>query len=331
MKERNKMTAQLTVHGTSSRSHRIAAIDGPNKSNPGAHSKHIFGAMVLRALTLPLAIAAVATPAWAQRVQIEAVTFPSSDGKTELKGYIFKANNAPANAPAVVMMHGGAGAYSSRAAGEYSAATLTARHRAWGRLLARSGYVALMVDDFGPAGYPEGFKGAAYKSRPAVVDEVAYRPLHAYGALGFLQQRPDVDGRRVALLGWSNGGSATLAAMADDKPGDMPNTGFRIGVALYPDCDLKKRFAKDGYRPYSPVRVFVGTADKYVSAKLCEKLVADARKKGGDISLTTFKGATHSYDTPGKKRQSIKANADAKAATEADIVAFLAATLRPAQ
>ena len=90
-------------------------------------------------------------------------------------------------------------------------------------------------------------------------------------------------------------------------------------------------FAKDGYRPYNPVRVFIGTADEEVSPALCEKLVARAREKGGDIMLTTFKDATHSYDTPTRSRQSVKANAEAKAATEADILAFLAASLKPAE
>lgn len=286
---------------------------------------------MLRLLSLSLALTAIAAPAVAQKVQVEAVEFPSRDGKTEVKGYVFKAEDAPATAPAVVMMHGRSGAYSSLAKGEYDAATLSARHKAWGRLLARRGYVALMVDDFGPVGYPGGFKAGTYKDRPAVVDEVAYRPLHAYGALRYLQQRPDVDGTHVALLGWSNGGSATLAAMADDKPGDMRRIGFRVGVALYPGCGLKKRFAKDGYRPYNPVRVFIGTADEEVSPALCEKLVVRAREKGGDITLTTFKGATHSYDTPTRSRQSVKANVEAKAATETDILAFLAATLKPAE
>lgn len=286
---------------------------------------------MLRLLSLSLALTAVAAPAAAQKVHVEAVSFPSRDGRTEVKGYVFKADDTPATAPAVVMMHGRSGAYSSLAKGDYGAATLSARHKAWGRLLARSGYVALMVDDFGPVGYPGGFKAGTYKDRPAVVDEVAYRPLHAYGALRYLQQRSDVDGTHVALLGWSNGGSATLAAMADDKPGDMRRIGFRVGVALYPGCGLKKRFAKDGYRPYNPVRVFIGTADEEVSPALCEKLVARAREKGGDIMLTTFKGATHSYDTPTRSRQSVKANAEAKAATEADILAFLAASLKPAE
>jgi Dienelactone hydrolase and related enzymes len=284
-----------------------------------------------RALMLAVVLTATTAPATAQEVHVETVSFPSRDGKTEVKGYVFKAADAAAKAPAVVMMHGRSGAYSSRAQGEYGAATLSARHKAWGRLLARRGYVALMVDDFGPVGYPGGFKAGTYKDRPAVVDEVAHRPLHAYGALRYLQQRGDVDGTHVALLGWSNGGSATLAAMADDKPGDMRKIGFRAGVALYPGCGLKQRFAKGGYRPYNPVRVFIGTADEEISPALCEKLVARSRKMGGDIELTTFKGATHSYDTPTKRRQSVKANAEAKAATETDILVFLAATLKPAR
>jgi carboxymethylenebutenolidase len=286
---------------------------------------------MLRVLSLSFALTAIAAPAAAQKVHVEAVEFLSRDGTTEVKGYVFKADDAPATAPAVVMMHGRSGAYSSLAKGDYGAATLSARHKAWGRLLARSGYVALMVDDFGPVGYPGGFKAGTYKDRPAAVDEVARRPHHAYGALRYLQQRPDDDGSHVALLGWSNGGSATLAAMADDKPGDMRKIGFRVGVALYPGCGLKKRFAKDGYRPYNPVRVFIGTADEEVSPALCEKLVARSRDKGGDITLTSFKGATHSYDTPTRSRQSVKANAEAKAATESDILAFLAATLKPAE
>lgn len=214
----------------------------------------------MRLFTLAAAII-FAVPASAQPVAIEPVQFASRDGTTQVNGYVFRTANAPEHAPAVVMMHGRAGAYSARANGKYDAQTLSARHKAWGRLLARSGYIALMVDDFGPVGYPGGFKAGTYKDRPAAVDEVTNRPLHAYGALRYLQQRPDVDSGRIALLGWSNGGSATLAAMADDKPGDMRTIGFRAGVALYPGCGLKNRFAKRGYTPYAPVRVFIGGAD----------------------------------------------------------------------
>lgn len=270
----------------------------------------------------------VTAPAAAQEVKVEDVAFLSRDGKTQVKGYLFKPAGVPGKLPAVVMLHGRGGAYSSLAKDKYDASTLSSRHKAWGELLARNGYAALMVDDFGAVGYPAGFAAGTYKDRPDVVDEVNFRPLHAYGALRFLQSRPDMVPNRIALLGWSNGASTTLATMADDKPGDMRKIGFAAGVALYPGCGLKKRFEKDGYRPYHPVRVFMGTADEEVSPRLCQAFVERSKAGGNDIELRMFEGATHSYDTPTRSRQSVEANATAKAATEADVLAFLAAKLK---
>lgn len=284
----------------------------------------------MRHLLAPIALTTaivVAAPAAAQQVQIEEVKFLSRDGKTQVKGYLYKSANASGKLPAVVMLHGRGGAYSSLAKGKYDASTLSARHKMWGTLLAQNGYAALMVDDFGPMGYPDGFGRFTYQDRPAALNEVTMRPLHAYGALRYLQSRPDIVGNRVALLGWSNGGSATLAAMADDKPGDMRKIGFAIGIPVYPGCGLKNAFAK-GYKPYHPVRVFMGSGDEEVSPALCERFVSRSKAKGGDITIRMFKDATHSYDTPIKSRQSVPANAEAKAATETEILALLAERLK---
>lgn len=281
----------------------------------------------MRPLFVTVAIV-VAIPAAAQEVTVEEVSFLSRDGETQVKAYLFKPADAPGKLPAVVMLHGRGGAYSSLAKGKYDASTLSSRHKAWGELLAKNGYAALMVDDFGAVGYPAGFAAGTYKDRPDAVDEVDFRPLHAYGALRFLQSRADVMPNRIALLGWSNGASATLAAMADDKPGDMRRIGFAAGVALYPGCGLKRRFEKDGYKPYHPVRVFMGTADEEVSPRLCQTFVDRSKAGGNDIELRMFEGATHSYDTPTRSRQSVEANVTAKAATEADVLAFLAAKVK---
>src|SRR5882757_4450360 len=167
----------------------------------------------------------------------ERVTFPSHDGKTTLTGYLFLPQQRRARVPAVVMMHGRAGAYSSAAKGVYDAGTLSQRHRAWGELWAAQGYVALMVDGFGPRGYPAGFPRHSYDSRPEVLNEVTVRPLDAYGALAYLRARSEVDGARIGLQGWSNGGSATLAAMATPS-----GKGFVAALAFYPACGLKDAF-----------------------------------------------------------------------------------------
>ena len=79
------------------------------------------------------------------------VHFMSDDGKTKLTGYLWLPQ-ARGPHPAVVMMHGRHGAYSSLAHGVYDAHTLTKRHKMWGEFWAERGYVALHVDGFGPRG-----------------------------------------------------------------------------------------------------------------------------------------------------------------------------------
>ena len=241
----------------------------------------------------------------------ERVSFASADQKTTLVGYLFLPRTRQGRAPAVVMMHGRAGAYSSRANGVYDATTLSNRHKAWGELWAAQGYVALMVDGFGPRAHPAGFPRHSYDSRPEELNEVTVRPLDAYGALAWLRTRADVDGARIGLQGWSNGGSATLAAMAAGS-GFTPTSlqGFSAALSFYPACGLKNAFTA-GYRPYAPVRVFMGTADEEVSPKRCETFVASSREHNGDIAITLYPGATHGFDDPSTKRQEVEANAEA--------------------
>lgn len=262
----------------------------------------------------------------------ERVSFPSADGATMLTGYLFRPKTSPAaQAPAVVMMHGRGGVYSSLAKGNFSAATISRRHQEWGHIWAGQGYFALMVDGFGPRGYPKGFPRFSYDQRPKELDEVTVRPLDAYGALIFLRKRSDVARERIVLQGWSNGASAALAAMAaQEAPGLGPRTptnGFRAALAFYPACGLKGQFT-DGLQPYAPVRVYHGTADEEVSARRCEALVNLSRKRNADIQIVLYKDAVHGFDDPGRKRQSDVANAAAKADATAKALAFVADVMK---
>lgn len=262
----------------------------------------------------------------------ERVAFPSADGVTTLTGYLFRPQaQAAAPAPAVVMMHGRSGVYSSLANGRYSAATISRRHQEWGHLWVRNGYFALLVDSFGPRGYPQGFPRFSYDRRPKELDEVAVRPLDAYGALIFLRKRADVAREQIALQGWSNGASATLATMAmQQAPGLGRLTrenGFRAALAFYPACGLKGRFP-DGLMPYAPVRVFHGTADEEVSARRCQELVRLSRIHNADIEIALYPDAEHGFDDPGRKRQSKAANAAARTDATARALTFVAETAR---
>lgn len=250
----------------------------------------------------------------------ERVTFMSADGRTSLVGYVYKPTMpAGERVPAVVMMHGRAGAYSERAHGVFDATTLSLRHRAWGREWTEAGYIAILVDGFGPRGYPQGFPRFSYNDRPEELSETTVRPLDAYGALAYLRSRPDVIPDRIGLQGWSNGGSAAISTMSVEAPGIISPTaatGFRAALVFYPACGLKGQFDERPFHPYAPVLVFHGTADEEVSYKRCAALVEKSRENGGNVQIKLYNGATHSFDSPSRKRQRVDANA---AATDAAV------------
>jgi carboxymethylenebutenolidase len=239
----------------------------------------------------------------------ESVSFPSEDGATMLVGYLFKpAHSCPC--PAVVMMHGRGGAFSTRTSDVYDGGALSGRHREWATFWADRGYIGLHVDSFGPRGYPHGFAAGTYQARPPGLSELTIRPLDAYGAVRFLRSRPEVIPDRIGLHGWSNGGTAALAAMAGDAPGirdPTPATGFRAAVAFYPACGLGGRYAA-GYRPYAPVLVLVATHDEEVSPQRCEKFVAAGKAAGGAIEIVSYAGAQHAFDDPGPGKRGREAN-----------------------
>jgi carboxymethylenebutenolidase len=249
----------------------------------------------------------------------ETVRFKSLDGQTELVGYLFSPRHrSTRQIAAVVMMHGRAGPYSSAAHGRFDASTLSRRHQFWGDYWADRGYEALLVDGFGPRGYAEGFPIHSYTSRPEALNEVTVRPLDAYGALLYLRTRTEIDPRRVVLQGWSNGGSATIAALSDGVfatpqiagAGLSASNGFLGAIAFYPACTLHDRFTT-GYRPYAPLRLLSGDADEEVSTTRCAALTEASQRKGGDMAITIYPGATHGFDDPNGKRQKVEANARA--------------------
>jgi carboxymethylenebutenolidase len=238
-----------------------------------------------------------------------------------LTGFVYTPKDKRAErAPAVVMMHGRAGPYSTnvKKGGPYNAATLSKRHKMWGESWSALGYVAVLVDSFGPRGYPGGFGRHTINERPDAVNEVTVRPLDAYGALAYLRSRSDVAPDRIGLQGWSNGGSAALAAMAVDAQRLAGTGGFRAALVFYAGCGLRGHFDAQGYRPYATVLAFHGTADEETSPRLCRRFVERSRGLGGDITLTLYPGASHGFDDPGRQKVSANRNATADSRTSSE-------------
>src|ERR1035441_9372933 len=169
--------------------------------------------------------------------------------------YLFEPKGAAPHA-AIVLLHGRAGPYSSLAKGVYDATTLSQRHKQWGDFWAERGYYALLVDSFGPRGFPAGFAAGSYSDRPAEVSEQTVRPLDAYGALRYLRAQPGVIKDRIGVQGWSNGAMTVLATMSAQAPG-KPDSGFRAAIAEYPGCNMDS--LQGEYRPYAAILMFIAT------------------------------------------------------------------------
>lgn len=236
------------------------------------------------------------------------VAFDSADGRTRLTGYLFRpAGEGPF--PAIVLMHGRAGLYSTLPGSTPSLAGLSARHRYWARFWAGEGYVALLVDSFAPRGYPTGFGRGTYADRPPEVGEQTVRPLDADGAAAYLQARSDVLADRIGLLGWSNGAMATLTRIT--RPGGAGL--FRAAIALYPGCAAVEREAA---RPQVPLLLLVAGDDEEVSPERCTRWAAGAAAGAPGFAWQRFEGAAHNFD--GLALGSRASAADRAAATAAE-------------
>ena len=278
--------------------------------NEHASSPHRQGAWVLGMLVLMAGVPppnANSAPARG----VESVHFRSGDGHTELVGYLFQPAG-PGPHAAIVMLHGRGGPYSSLAAGTYNADTLSKRHKFWGEFWAGKGYVALLVDSFGPRGHWRGFPKNSYEGRPSEVSEQTTRPLDAYGALAYLRGRADIARDRIGLQGWSNGAMTALVTMSSQAPGvsnPSPETAFRAALAFYPGCGMAA--IQGSYVPYAPIQMFVGTADMEVSPKRCIAWEKSVRATGHSIDLLVYDGAEHDFDDPSPSRQRNEFNAAA--------------------
>ncbi|BEV16430.1 dienelactone hydrolase family protein [Herbaspirillum sp. DW155] len=256
----------------------------------------------------------------------QTVRFPSSDGKTTLTGYLYTPFGAGPH-PAVVLLHGRAGLYSSRVNASCTqigpaipspcdADTLTARHRAWAAYWIARGYVVLLVDSFGPRGVARGF-GRYTHGEPerAAVNELTVRPLDAEGALQWLAARSEVDVRRIMLQGWSNGASTALNVMqrqATRPAGEGPS--FAAALVFYPGCG-RQALLSSHPEIDKPMQVLLGSADEEVSPVTCQRVLRQAiriREAPAPV-VTLYAGATHDFDDPGRARQAVEANRIARA------------------
>jgi dienelactone hydrolase len=205
-------------------------------------------------------------------------------------GFLFEPD-APGIHPAIVMLHGCAGAYSK--SGE-----LNPRHEMWGEYLAQHGYLTLMLDSFSARGVAEVCTQRDAERRLNASDRVG----DIEAALAFLRARPDVDPKRIGLLGWSQGGSTVLLAVTKASGNDA---GFSAAVALYPGCSARAKNS-DEFHPRAPLLVLIGASDDWTPAEPCKVLTDAVAARGEPMQTIIYPGTYHDFDNPGLKKKIVR-------------------------
>jgi dienelactone hydrolase len=231
--------------------------------------------------------------------------------------------------PAIVQLHGCGG--------------LVPQSTRWARWFAERGYVALVVDSFGPRHVE-----ADCRSGP---DEppLTARFDDAFGALRFLQSQPYVQGDRIAAIGWSQGGVYAMAVIngpslerARTRGVELPAVGFAAAIGVYPGAcfSLVKELV------IRPLLVLIGAADDWTPAAGCAEMVNAMRARGADATIVVYPGAYHYFDVEGQKQEvlaevendlkpdghgaTVAYQAEAAADAHRRVEAFLARHLGPA-
>jgi dienelactone hydrolase len=210
-------------------------------------------------------------------------TFPTASGAVEQPGTVTGDLTLPGGVsgrvPAVIVMHACAGVLPP---------TLQ-----WARELNAMGYATLVLDSFTGRGVKEVCTGRTSVS-------IGSRLADLYRAQELLATHPAIDYERIAVLGFSHGGWASIwASHAMYQRIFMRGTGANLAayLAFYP-VGCNARLTNETDMDGGPVRIFHGTADDWTTINHCRDWVARRRAAGKNVSLVEYEGAMHGFDIP---------------------------------
>jgi len=200
---------------------------------------------------------------------------PRATAKATL--YLPKGASARNPVPAVILLHGAGG-------------VLTNREPVYGAQYARMGIAALVIHVY----EARNDKGWGFLERVLNITESMFL-ADAYAGLEYLAKRPEIDGKRVALIGFSYGGMASMYAayrqVAETYAPNGPR--FAAHVSYYGPCIV--RF-DDSRATGAPLLMLMGAGDAITDQKRCAQVARDLRHGGTRVRSIVYKGAFHQWD-----------------------------------
>ena len=185
-----------------------------------------------------------------------------------------------ADAPVVIALHGCGGLTNERG-------VLAERYLDYGRRLYRAGYAVLMPDSFGSRG--QGSQCAVrYKNRSI---DLGHRRSDVLRALAWLEAAHGIGAARVALLGWSNGATTTLAVLDNARGTPPPVAGAAV---FYPGCGTLQR--QQAMLAAVPLLMELGADDDWTPPAPCIALAERLKGQGRDVTLHVYPDSVHGFD-----------------------------------
>jgi dienelactone hydrolase len=211
------------------------------------------------------------------------VNLKSLDG-TALTAWLFRPTGGRKIKGVVVALHGCSGLYATRGARR---GQIGAGLEAMIALLLAEDNAVLLPDSLRPRGVDE----LCTKRISGRTVRQAERRRDALGALAWVAAQDWAPKGKIALLGWSNGGSAVLSATDASHPevASQPQS-FVTAIAFYPGCSAA---LATGYRPNSTLTLLLGEKDDWTPPAPC---LALGRRVGATVVV--YPDSYHGFDAP---------------------------------
>ena len=178
--------------------------------------------------------------------------------------------------PAVILVHGSGG--------------VSGYVDDWSHSLNAMGVATFILDSFTGRGIARVDEDQDQLARLA-------QTVDLYRALELLAKHPRIDPQRIAVMGFSRGGSATLYASLKRLQrvhGAANGLELAAYITLYANCGTT--YVDETEIVDKPVRMFHGSADDWNSVEPCRAYAERLRKSGKDVLLTEYAGAQHVFD-----------------------------------
>ncbi len=179
--------------------------------------------------------------------------------------------------PLVILMHGSGG--------------IEENISAWERVFASWGISTFAIDSF---------TGRAIVSTVADQSQLGRlnMVLDLYRSLAVLAADPRIDPGRVAVIGFSRGGQATLYASLKrfQKMWNPSGIDPAAYIALYAPCITT--YINDTRVTDHPIRIFHGRSDDWVEVTPCRTYFERLRRVAKDAQMTEFSNTWHAFDYP---------------------------------